>query len=101
MSIGKKVLLCLDSNHTHEHVLKELILYHNLIDVGGYIIVEDTGIEDLPEWFSAERPWSKGNNPKTAVHEFLKMTNEFEIDKEIETKLILTGSPDGYLRRVK
>ncbi|KKM25628.1 hypothetical protein LCGC14_1593090 [marine sediment metagenome] len=98
---GKRVLIYLDSNHTHEHVLKELILYSELISVGGYIIVEDTGIEDLPNWFSSNRPWGKGNNPKTAVYEFLKQTNEFEIDKEIDSKLILTGSPDGYLRRVK
>lgn len=101
LAIGKNVLLCLDSNHTHEHVLKELILYSDLISVGGYIIVEDTGIEDLPDWFSADRPWGKGNNPKTAVYEFLKQTNEFEIDKELDTKLILTGSPDGYLKRIR
>ncbi len=94
-----RVLVCLDSNHTHEHVLAELRAYAPLINVGSYCIVGDTGIEDTPDEAFSDRPWGKGNNPKTAVWEFLKENSNFEIDKTIDSKLILTGSPDGFLRK--
>ena len=97
----KRVLVCLDSNHTHDHVLAELRAYALLVSIGSYCIVGDTGIEDLPVGTTSDRPWGKGNNPKTAVWEFLKENNNFEIDKIIESKLILTGSPDGHLKRIK
>lgn len=97
----KRVLVCLDSNHTHEHVLAELRAYAPLVSVGSYCIVGDTGIEDLPTGIVTDRPWGKGNNPKTAVWEFLKENKNFEIDKVLEAKLILTGSPDGWLKRIK
>lgn len=97
----RRILLCLDSNHSHEHVLSELRAYASLVSVGSYCMVGDTGIEDLPEGTTSNRPWGKGNNPKTAVWEFLKENNNFEIDKTIDSKLIITGSPDGYLKRIK
>lgn len=97
----KKIFVCLDSNHTHEHVLAELRAYAPLVSVGSYFIVGDTGVEDLPAGTTLSRPWGKGNNPKTAVREFLKENKNFKIDKIIESKLILTGSPDGYLKRIK
>jgi len=97
----KKILVCLDSNHTHDHVLAELRAYASLVSVGSYCIVGDTAIEDVPGGTILGRPWGKGNNPKTAAQEFLKENNNFKIDKVIESKLILTGSPDGYLKRVK
>lgn len=97
----KRVLVCLDSNHIHNHVLAELRAYAPLVSIGSYCIVGDTGIEDLPVGITSDRPWGKGNNPKTAVREFLKENNNFEIDKIIASKLILTGSPDGYLKRIK
>jgi len=97
----KRVLVCLDSNHTHDHVLAELRAYATLVSIGSYCIVGDTGIEDLPVGMTSDRPWGKGNNPKTAVWEFLKENHNFEIDKIIESKLILTGSPDGFLKRVR
>lgn len=97
----KKILLILDSNHTHEHVLKELELYSSLVTKDSYLIVFDTGIEDTEEDTYTDRPWGKGNNPKTAVWEFLKTNDSFVIDKEFESKLLLTVAPDGYLRRVK
>ena len=96
----KRVLVCLDSKHTHSHVLSELRAYASLVSIGSYCIVEDTGIEDLPIGPFA-RPWGRGDNPKTAVREFLKENNNFKIDKIIESKIILTSSPDGYLRRIK
>ena len=96
----KKILVFLDSNHTHDHVLAELEAYAPLTSVGSYCVVWDTGIEDLPENFCTNRPWGKGNNPKTAVYEYLKSTDHFEIDKAIEHKLLITAAPDGYLRRV-
>lgn len=97
---GKRVLISLDSNHTHEHVLAELKAYAPLVSIGSYIIVEDTGIEDLPIGGSGNRPWGKGNNPKTAVWEFLKENKDFEID-DIYKKLIMTGNPSGYLKRIR
>lgn len=97
----KRVLVCLDSNHTYDHVLAELRAYAPLVSIGSYCIVGDTGIEDLPKGMISDRPWGKGNNPKTAVWEFLKENNNFKIDKIITSKLILTGSPDGYLKRIK
>lgn len=97
----KKVLVFLDSNHVHDHVLAELRNYAPLTSVGSYCVVWDTGIEDLPENFYTNRPWGKGNNPKTAVWEYLKSTDIFEIDKLIEQKLLITASPDGFLKRIK
>jgi len=96
----KRVLVCLDSNHTHDHVLAELRAYAPLVSIGSYCIVDDTGVEDLPAGTAADRPWGKGNNPKTAVREFLKENNSFITDKVIDSKLIFTGSPDGYLKRI-
>lgn len=95
------VLVCLDSMHTHDHVLKELQLYAPLVTVGNYCVVFDTGLEDLPADMCSNRPWGKGNNPKTAVYEYLKSTDCFEIDKAIEHKLLITAAPDGFLRRIK
>ncbi len=97
----KKVLVVLDSNHTHEHVLKELKLYSSLVAKDSYLIVFDTIIEDMPEKLFSDRTWSKGNNPKTAVWEFLKINNRFKIDKKIENKLLITVAPDGYLKCIK
>jgi len=97
----KRVLVCLDSLHTHNHVLKELELYSPLVTKGSYLVVFDTIIEDMPKGFYSDRPWDKGNNPKTAVTEFLKTSNRFEIDKYIDSKLIITVNPDGYLKCIK
>ena len=97
----KRILLCLDSNHTHQHVLEELKLYTNLVSVGSYCIVFDTIVEHMPDEACTERPWGKGNNPKTAVHEFLKENDSFEIDKNIQNKLLITVALDGYLKRIK
>lgn len=98
---GQRTLVVLDSNHTHDHVLAELKVYAPLVSVGSYCVVMDTVVEDMPEDFFPDRPWGKGNNPKTAVWEFLKTHPEFEIDKRVEHKLLITVAPDGYLRRVK
>jgi cephalosporin hydroxylase len=61
----------------------------------------DTVIEDMPEDAFPNRPWGKGNNPKTAVLEFLKQNDRFEVDKSIERKLMLSVAPDGYLKCIK
>ncbi len=95
------VMVVLDSLHTHDHVLTEMQLYSPFVNKGGYLIVLDTIIEDMPKEFSANRPWSKGNNPKTAVWEFLKSNDRFEIDKMLENKLLITVAPDGYLHCIK
>jgi len=95
-----RVLVCLDSNHTHEHVLAELHAYAPLTSVGSYCVVFDTIIEDLPAEMFPNRPWGPGNNSKTAVWEFVKTHPEFEIDKSIQNKLLITVAPDGYLKRL-
>ena len=94
-------LVCLDSNHTHEHVLAELSAYASLVTLNSYCVVFDTVIEDMGADMFPDRPWGRGNNPKTAVWEFLKSHSEFEIDREIPQKLQITAAPDGYLRRVR
>jgi cephalosporin hydroxylase len=96
----KRILVVLDSNHTQDHVLKELELYAPLVKKGSYLVVFDTAIEDIPEDLFPDRPWGKGNNPKTAVWEFLKTNGRFEIDKDFENKLLITVAPDGYLKCV-
>jgi len=93
------ILVCLDSNHTHEHVLAELHSYAGLTSSGSYCVVFDTLIEDMPDNKYPDRPWGRGDNPKTAVWEFLKENTDFEIDASIHHKLQITVATDGFLRR--
>jgi cephalosporin hydroxylase/nucleoside-diphosphate-sugar epimerase len=98
----KTIIVCLDSNHTHEHVLDELNFYAPLVSVNSYIIVFDTIVENLPDgYFSQERPWGIGNNPMTAVDSFLKKNDNFIVDRSIDNKLLLSVAPGGYLKRIK
>lgn len=98
---GKKiVLVCLDSNHAHKHVLREMELYSPFVTKGSYLVVFDTIVEDLPQKFFSDRSWDKGNNPKTAVFGFIKKHPEFVIDKNIDNKLLISVAPDGYLKRI-
>lgn len=96
----QRVLVCLDSNHTHDHVLEELRAYAPLTSVQSYCVVFDTIVEDMPAGMFPSRPWGPGDNPKTAVWEFLKTHLEFEVDKRIQQKLLITAAPDGYLKRI-
>ena len=96
----ERVMVILDSNHTHEHVLGELNLYASLVSVGSYCVVFDTAIEDI-DGVEFDRPWGKGNNPKTAVVEFLKTNSDFVVDYLIDEKLLISAAPGGYLKRVK
>lgn len=99
-TLGRKsVLVCLDSNHTHEHVLAELQAYAPLVTPGSYCIVFDTFVEDVAADLFPDRPWKPGDNPKTAVHAFLKTHPEFTIDRSMDAKLMITVAPDGFLRR--
>ena len=107
-----RILVSLDSNHTHAHVLLELNAYAPLVSMGSYCVVFDTIVEDLPGDMYPDRPWSRGNSPKTAVWEYLRevaaegrvgadgVALAFEVDSELEAKLVMTVAPDGYLRRV-
>jgi cephalosporin hydroxylase len=97
----KSVLVVLDSNHTHEHVLAELNIYARHVTRGSYVVVFDTLLEDMPGDLIQDRPWGPGNNPKTAVRQFLSDSDAFVIDKDIDSKLLITAAPDGYLKRVK
>ena len=96
----ERILVCLDSNHTHEHVLAELEAYAPLVTPDSYCIVWDTVVDDMPEGSFPDRPWGAGNNPKTAVREYLRSHSEFVIDKEIDNKLLLSVAPDGFLKRI-
>lgn len=98
---SRSVMVVLDSNHTHDHVAQELLLYSPLVTKDSYLVVFDTIIEDMPEDFFPDRPWGKGNNPKTATREFLKTTDRFVIDEEYNNKLLITVAPEGYLRCVR
>ena len=98
---ARSTMVVLDSNHTRDHVLAELHAYGSLVTKGCYLVVLDTLLEDMPDDLVRDRPWGKGNNPKTAVREYLDATDRFEIDKSIEHKLLITVAPDGYLRCVK
>ncbi len=95
------VLVFLDANHTHEHVSAELAAYAPLVTVGSYCVAFDTIVEDMPDDTFPDRPWSPGNNPKTAVHAFVKTHPEFEIDHAMANKLLISAVPDGFLRRVR
>jgi cephalosporin hydroxylase len=97
----QKIMVCLDSNHTHEHVLQEMELYAPLVTPGSYIVVFDTIVEDLPDDYLPGRAWSKGDNPKTAVREFLKTHTDFEIDTDIDNKILVSVAPQGYLKRIR
>lgn len=98
----ERVMVVLDSNHTHEHVLAELEAYAELVTVGQYLIVADTVVEDIPVQAHRPRPWGPGDNPKTALHAFLAAHPDlgYELDAYLDAKLLLTSSPGGYLRRV-
>ncbi|MEM9827152.1 MAG: cephalosporin hydroxylase family protein [Planctomycetota bacterium] len=95
----QRVLVCLDSNHTHEHVLAELEAYAPLVSSGSYCIVFDTIVDDVPADLYPDRPWGPGNSPKSAVHEFLKTHSEFSIQSNIDNKLLISVAPQGYLKR--
>lgn len=94
-------MVFLDSNHTHQHVIKELELYSPLVKNGSYVVVFDTGIEDMSEDMFDDKPWGKGDNPKTAVWEFLESSDRFEIDHDLESRVLFTVAPDGYLKCIR
>lgn len=108
----ERVMVCLDSNHTHEHVLAELEAYAPLTSPGSYCVVFDTVVEDLPKELYPDRPWGPGDNPKTAVWEYLRRlkdegrqgadggTLDFEVDRALDDKLQISVAPEGYLRRI-
>ena len=99
--VHNSILVLLDSNHTHEHVLGELNAYADLVSVGSYCVVFDTFVEDMPAGYFADRPWDKGNSPRTAVTEFLKDHTEFVVDESIQNKLLITVAPGGFLKRIQ
>lgn len=100
-AVGKrKVLVCLDSNHTYDHVLAELQAYAPLVSLGSYCVVFDTVVEVMPAEMFPDRPWCPGNSPKTAVMEYLGTHLEFSIDHGIDDKLLLSVAPGGYLKRI-
>jgi cephalosporin hydroxylase len=95
------IMVVLDSNHTHEHVLQELLAYAPLVSVGSYLVVFDTIVEFMPNGYLPGRPWGKGDNPWSAAQTFLQQHPGFEIDKAISDKLLISVAPDGYLKRVR
>lgn len=98
---NETVMVSLDSNHTHEHVLKELKGYAPMVTPGSYLVCFDTIVEHLPDDYLPGRPWKQGDNPKTAVKEFLKGNDSFEVDVDIDNKLLISVAPGGYLKKIK
>jgi cephalosporin hydroxylase len=98
---GMKVMILLDSNHSHKHVLDELRLYAPLVTKDQYLVVSDTIVEDMPPPAQRERPWGPGDNPASALKHYLGETDRFEVDQYINAKILTTFSPNGYLRCVK
>lgn len=97
----KRVMIFLDSNHTHEHVLAELEAYAGLVTMGSYLVVLDTGVEDIdPSAVAPGRPWCKGNSPKSALNEFMNNTNKFVLDDYYHEKAWITSAPGGIIRRI-
>lgn len=108
----ERILVSLDSNHTHDHVLAELEAYAPLVSKDSYCCVFDTIIEDLPDGMFPDRPWSRGNNPKTAIAEYLRVLRDegrkgrdgaplmFEVDDRVARALLITVAPQGYLKRI-
>jgi len=96
----KRIMVCLDSNHTHDHVLEELNAYAPLTSVGSYCVVFDTLVQDLPDEMFPDRPWGPGDNPKTAVWKYLKTHPEFVVDTDLQNRLLITVAPDGFLKRM-
>lgn len=94
----KHVMVVLDSNHTHDHVLGELRAYSPLVKKGGYLVVFDTVVENMPDEFFRDRPWRRGNSPMSAVTAFLAENRRFEIDKALDERLLITVAPNGFLR---
>ena len=99
MGPGKKVMVFLDSMHTHDHVMAELAAYAPLVSPGSYCVVFDTFVQDMPPKFFADRPWDVGNNPMTAVDAWLPENPEFEVDRDWDHKLMVTVARGGFLRR--
>lgn len=97
---SRRVMVILDSNHTHEHVARELELYSGLVRRGGYLVVCDTVVENMPKGYFSNRPWDRGDNPMTAVRQFLKANKRFEVDRRMD-KLLLSANPSGYLRCIR
>lgn len=97
----KKILVILDSNHSHDHVFTELKLYSDLVSKDSYCIVMDTIIDDLPKSLSPDRSWGPNNSPKSAVKEFLKLNKSFQIETKFEEKALITVAPSGFLKRIK
>jgi len=97
----QRTMVILDSFHTHDHVLRELELYSPLVSKGSYVVVLDTVIEDMPAGYFRDRPWDRGNSPRTAVEAFLRSNDRFTVDTEIDEKLLISVAPGGYLRCVK
>ena len=95
----KRIMIFLDSNHTHDHVLAEMEAYAPLVSSGSYCVVFDSVIEDLPASVSPDRPWGPGNSPKSALYKYLEKNSDFTIDRDIQNKILITVAPDGYLLR--
>jgi cephalosporin hydroxylase len=98
---AQRVLVCLDSNHAHDHVLAELEAYAPLASVGSYCVVFDTIVDDLPKSLFPQRPWGPGSNPRTAVRQYLETHTEYEVDQRMDAKLLVSVAPGGYLRRIR
>lgn len=100
VGLRQRVMVCLDSNHTHQHVLEELSIYAPMTSVGSYCVVFDTLIEQMPDGTYSDRPWGRGNNPMSAIDEFRLKNFDFEVDRSIDGRLLISVAPGGFLKRI-
>lgn len=100
VGLKRRILVCLDSNHTHQHVLDELRIYAPMTSIGSYCVVFDTLIEHMPDDTYSDRPWGRGNNPLSAIYEFQSENKNFEVDSGIDGRLMISVAPGGFLKRV-
>ena len=89
-----RAMVILDSDHHAGHVYNELIAYSPLVQLGDYLIVEDTNLNGHPVYADF------GPGPMEAVDKFLAEHDSFSVDTGCE-RFLMTLNPGGYLRRRK
>jgi cephalosporin hydroxylase len=97
----ERVMVILDSLHTHEHVLAELRAFSPLVKKGGPLVVYGTSTGEIDPSIDLKREWTTTRNPKSALEEFMRENDRFVVDHEINDKLMITDAPGGYLRCIK
>lgn len=100
VSAQDSVMVILDSNHSHDHVLNELVHYASIVSPNNFLLACDTIVRDIPAVAHRDRQWGIHGNPHTAVEEFLATHSDFARDPAVNARLVTSFHPGGYLRRI-